>query len=99
MRRALSSEIGEEVHSDVWRTSPVQTINGREYYLSYTDDFSHYTHLYVLCTEDQNFNAYKSYKAELQTQHGACIKRLHSDQGGQYLSTAFDEHLAKSGTL
>lgn len=87
------------MHLDVWGPSPVQTINGREYYSSYTDDFSRYTHLYLLRTKDQNFNAYKSYEAELWTQHGARIKRLRSDRGGEYLSTGFDDHLAKSGTL
>ena len=92
-------EIGEEVHSDVWRPAPVQTINGREHYLSYTDDCSHYTHLYLLCTKNQNFNAYKNYEAELRNQCGACIKRLHSDCRGKYLSSPFNEHLAKSGTL
>jgi hypothetical protein len=94
-----ATEIGEEVHSDVWGPSPVQMINGREYYSSYTDDFSRYTHLYLLRTKDQNFIAYKSYEAELQTQRGARIKRLCSDRGGKYLSTSFDDHLAKSETL
>jgi transposase InsO family protein len=94
-----ASEIGEEVDSDVWGPAPVQTINGREYYSSYTDDYSHYTHLYLLHTKDQNFDAYKSYEAELWTQCGAHIKKLHSDHGGKYLSGAFDKHLAKAGTL
>ena len=35
-----ASKIGNEVHLDMWGPSPVQTINGREYYLSYTDDYS-----------------------------------------------------------
>ena len=55
--------------------------------------------LYLLHTKDQNFNTYKSYDTELWMQCGACIKRLHSDHEGQYLSIAFDEHLSKSGTL
>ena len=60
-------EIGEEAHSDVWGPAPVQSINRREYYSSYTDDYSWYTHLYLLHTKDQNFDAYKNYKAELRT--------------------------------
>jgi hypothetical protein len=94
-----ATEIGGEVHSDVWGPAPVQTINGREYYTSYTDDRSRYTHVYLLRTKNQNFNAYKNYEAELRSQRGARIKRLRSDHGGEYLSGPFDEHLAKSGTL
>ena len=46
-----ASNLGEEIHSDVWGLAPVQAINGREYYSSFTDDYSQYTHLYLLCTK------------------------------------------------
>jgi transposase InsO family protein len=94
-----ASELGEEIHSDVWGPSPIQTINGREYYASFTDDYSRYSHLYLLRTKDQAFDAYKVYEAELMTQHKAPIKRLRSDRGGEYLSNKFTDHLSKAGTL
>jgi len=47
-RDVEAKNIGEEVHSDVWGPSPVKTINGREYYVTFTDDHSRYTHLYLL---------------------------------------------------
>ena len=50
--------VGEEVHSDVWGPSLVQTINGREYYVTFTDDHSRLTHLYLLHTKDETFEAY-----------------------------------------
>jgi hypothetical protein len=40
-----ASNIGDEVHSDVWGPSPVQTIGGREYYTTYTDGNSSFSHL------------------------------------------------------
>ena len=58
----------------------------------------HSRYLFILCSKI-NHDTYKNYEAELQTQHGVHIKRLCSDQGGEYLSTTFDDHLAKSGTL
>jgi hypothetical protein len=94
-----ASKLGEEVHSDVWEPAPVQTINGRNYYGSFTDDFSQYTHLYLLRTKGQVFDAYKAYEAEFMTQRKASIKKLRSDQGGEYLSGPFDNHLSKAGTL
>jgi hypothetical protein len=62
-----ASNLGEEVHSDVWGPAPVQTINGREYYSSFTDDYSRYTHLYLLRTKGQVFDTYKAYEAGLIT--------------------------------
>ena len=38
-----AGKIGDEVHSDVWGLSPVQTMGGREYYSIYTDDHSCFT--------------------------------------------------------
>ena len=94
-----TSDFGKEVHLNVWGPSPVQNMNSREYYSFYTDHYSWYTHLYLLHIKNQNFDAYKYYKTKLWTQYGADIKRLHSDWGGEYLSTAFDEHFAKLETL
>src|SRR6267154_6901179 len=38
---------------------------------------------------------YTTYEATGQTQRGTHIKKLHTDQGGEYLSAKFDNHLAK----
>ena len=70
---SCASKLGEEVQSDMWGLAPVQTINSREYYGSFTNDFSQYTHLYLLCMKGQVFNAYKAYEEELMMQHKASV--------------------------
>ena len=35
-----TTEIGGEIHSDLWGPAPVETINWKLYYISFTDDFS-----------------------------------------------------------
>src|ERR1700678_1674953 len=94
-----ASNIGDEVHSDVWGPSPVQTIGGREYYTTFTDGNSSFTHLYLLRFKSETFDAYKAYEAELKKQKGVGIKKLHSDRGGEYLSKEFTDHLRQAGTL
>jgi hypothetical protein len=42
--------------------------------------------------------AYKAYAKWAQTQHGARIKRLHSDCGGEYTGNKFTEFLQNQGT-
>lgn len=93
-----ASNIGDEIHSDVWGPSPVKTIGGREYYSTYTDDNSRFSKLYLQRAKDETFYSYKMYEAELLRQKGIHIKKLHSDRGGEYLSKEFSDHLAKSGT-
>ena len=43
-----SSKIFELVHSDVWGPAPVDSYNGFKYFVTFIDDFSRLTCLYVL---------------------------------------------------
>jgi hypothetical protein len=69
-----------------------------KYYIMFTDDFSHYTHLTTICTKDGALQAYKDYAAWAYTQHGTHIKHLHLDRGGEYISGEFTSFLKEQGT-
>jgi hypothetical protein len=90
--------VGDEIHSDLWGPSPVETIGKKKYYISFTDDYSRYTSIYFLRTKDEAFNSYRIYEAWLLTQYRVRIKCLNSDRGGEYLSQEFTDHLKKAGT-
>ena len=63
------------------------------------DDVTWYTTTFLLQGKDDTFEAYKAFKAWAVTQHHCCaIKVLRSDQGGEYLSNEFNQHLARAGT-
>src|ERR1700678_2370805 len=91
--------VGKEIHSDLWGPAPVESINHKRYYVSFTDDYSRYTNVYFLHTKDETFNAYQTYEAWLSNQYEAKIKSLRSDRGGEYLSVEFSAHLKKAGTV
>ena len=58
----------------------------------------HYTSVKILHLKDQMLSAYKAYAAWVHTQHGAQIKRLHLDRGGEYTGTDFTVFLQGEGT-
>ena len=89
---------GEEIHTDVWGPSPNLSLGKRRYYLTFTDDYSRFTKVDILRTKDETFAAYKNFAAWAQTQHGAQIKRLRSDRGGEFTSHEFTKYLQKEGT-
>ena len=93
-----AQNFGDEVHTDVWGPSPTASLGGRRYYVTFTDDHSRYTRLEVLRTKDEAFEAYKSFAAWAKTQHGATIKRLRSDRGGEFTSNDFTAYLRQQGT-
>jgi hypothetical protein len=94
----LAEKFGDEVHSDVWGPATTETIHHRKYYASFTDDSTRWSHVKLLHGKDDTFDAYLEYEAWADTQHGAKIKRLRSDRGGEYLSTEFTNHLKSKGT-
>jgi GAG-pre-integrase domain len=55
--------VGDEVHSDLWGPAPVESINHKQYYVSFTDDFSRYTQVYFLHTKDETFDSYRAFEA------------------------------------
>src|SRR5882672_7236426 len=61
---------GAEVHTDMWGPSPVKSLGSKLYYISFTDNKTHYTHMYLLTLKSEAFRAYLSFEAGLKTQHG-----------------------------
>ena len=72
-------KFSDEVHSDLWGPAPVETKGKHHYYITYTDDCTCLTHLYLLQNKSDAFPSYKEYEAWCTTQLGASIKKLHSD--------------------
>jgi len=93
-----AKKFGEEVDSDLLGPAPVKTKGGQCYYITFIDDYTHMTHLYLLCTKADAFNAYKDFEAWCGNQLKAPICVLHSDCGGEYLGKEFTVHLKSKGT-
>ena len=45
----LADMVGMETHTDLWGPTPAPSMGGRRYYITFTDDHSHYSSLTVLC--------------------------------------------------
>jgi hypothetical protein len=93
-----ANTFGDKIHTDLWGPSPLSSLGGRKYYVSFTDDHSCYMRLALLCAEDETMEAYKGFAAWAQTQRGAHVKRLQSDRGGEYTGGNFTKFLQEQGT-
>ena len=93
-----AEEFAAEVHTDVWGPAPIQTLGGRRYYITFTDDKTRLTYLHLLCQKSEAFTAYQQFEAWCHTQHGVAVKALHSDCGREYLGKEFIMYLKAAGT-
>jgi hypothetical protein len=89
---------GAEVHTDVWGPSPINSLGGRRYYITFTDDHTRFTYIDVLRTKDEALQAYKTFVSWARTQHNTKIKTLRSDRGGEYTGHEFTRFLQQEGT-
>lgn len=92
-----AEELGDEVHSDLWGPARVATLGGRKHYITFTDDATRWTMLYLLCVKSEAFEAFKAFEAWLEIHHGKRLKVLNTDRGGEYLSEEFKTHLEARG--
>ena len=91
-----TKDFSTEIHSDLGGPTQVETLGKHRYYVTFTDDWSRWTTIYLLHEKSETFATYKSYYAWVLNQLGKTIKCLHTDRGGEYLSDEFitflDEH-------
>ena len=77
----------------------VQARGGYEYFITFTDDYSRYGYVYLMCHKSEAFDKFREYKVEAEKQFGVHIKQLRSDRGGEYLSGEFKSYLARDGII
>ena len=83
--REQMQKLGEQVYSDVWGPARHLTINKKLYYISFINDYSRESVIYLMNTKDQAFDKYKLYAAMMYHQRDVYIKTLVTDRGGKYI--------------
>jgi hypothetical protein len=88
-RHRKAKGVLELIQLDVCGPMPSSSISGYVYYVSFIDDYSHKTWVYLLKSEDEVFSKFKEFKALIENLYERKIKILRSDNGGEYTSKEF----------
>jgi histone deacetylase 1/2 len=80
----------EQVFSDVWGPAPL-SIGKHAYYVSFIDDFSKYTWIYLLKKCSDVYQVFLDFQQYVERQFGIKILTMQTDWGGEYekLNTFF----------
>ncbi len=94
-----TSQIFELVHFDVWGPAPINSYNSFRYYVTFIDDYSRTTWIYLLKTKDEVFSKFQEFTNYVENQYNTKIKKFRSDNGTEYINKIFSDFLKQKGIL
>lgn len=87
----------ELVHTDVAGPLPVPTLHGHRYFITFTDDYSRFTTIFLIKNKSDAFEVFKRYQARMERLTGNKILNVRSDNGAEYLHKDFRNHFEQCG--
>jgi transposase InsO family protein len=91
-----STRVLELVHSDVCEVE-TQSMANSKYFITFIDDYSRKIFVYFLVKKSQAFDKFCEFKSAVENTTGKKISCLRTDNGGEYMSTVFEDFLTKNG--
>ena len=75
----------------------VDSLGGNKYFVTFVDDASRKTWVYLLNTKIKVFQYFHKFHAMVEREMGNPLKQLRTDNGGEYISKEFKEYFSKHG--
>ena len=92
-----AEHILELVHSDLCGPINPASCSGKRYFLTFIDDYSRKTWVYLLHEKSEAFAAFQSFKSKVEKMTDYSIKCLRTDRGGEFNSRAFMTYCEQHG--
>ena len=105
-----ATRILELIHSDLCGPMQVDSIGGSRYMLTFTDDYSRYTHVYFLKKKSEVLEKFKEFVTLAENMSGSKVGKLNvyaekrvsfknfrTDNGGEYTSNDFHKYCSEKG--
>ncbi|CAL2278311.1 unnamed protein product [Prunus armeniaca] len=84
------------IHSDVWGPLPITAPSGVRWFVTFVDDYTRMTWLYLLKNKNEMFSRFQSFHKQMKTQFNAQIQILRSNNGEEFVNhnfqTYFQQH-------
>ena len=75
------SSVLELIHSDLCDFHVTPSLGNKKYVITFIDDSSRFSYVYLLHSKDKALERFKIYKTEVELQLGVSVKCLRTDQG------------------
>lgn len=87
------------VHSDVCGPINLKSAGGNRYFLTFTNDYSGNTWVYLLKEEKEVLCKFREFKSLVKKQSGCHIKCIRTDEGSKYTLNEFEWFCKDNGIV
>ncbi|GFZ20884.1 hypothetical protein Acr_29g0000460 [Actinidia rufa] len=87
------------IHSDVWGPSPVTALSQHRYYVTFIDDYTRCTWVYLMRHKSEVFSHFTHFLQMIKTQYNTVVRNIRSDNGREYITNEFRAELNKCDIL
>lgn len=88
---------GKLIHTDLCGPITPATINGERYFQTITDDFTHFTEVYLLKTKDEAVGNIENYVHRFEAKFETKIYKLRCDNGKEFVNDKLKEFCQRKG--
>lgn len=92
-----AKRILEVISSDVCGPINPPTYDGKQYYVSFIDHFSHFAVCYLITKKSEVLDKFQEYVKFVEAKFDTKIERIRCDNGGEYSSAKFKNFCLKNG--
>ena len=85
------------VHSDICGPMQTQSIGGAKYFVTFIDNYTRCCAVYFMKCKSEVLDKFKEFEVTTTNDAGRAIGTLRTDNGGEYLSSAFQNYLKEKG--
>ena len=93
-----SNEVLRHVFSNVCEVQTI-TCEGFQYFITFVDDFSHFTSVYPIKRKSDALKTFKDFLMQVEHQSSKKLKILHTNGGGEYFLNEFIQYLKSTGIV
>ena len=86
----------ELIHSDVFGPVKQASIGGMRYMVTFIDDFSRYLWVFFMKEKSKTLSKFKEFKSTTEAEIGKRVRRLFTNNGGEYTSYKFSNFLREN---
>jgi Integrase core domain/GAG-pre-integrase domain len=94
-----SNELFGLIHSDVWGNAPIESKEGFKYFVTFIDDKSRVTWLYLLKSKREVCSIFQDFCSMIENQFNTTIKVLRTDNGTECMNHNFQTFIRSKGIM